>query len=81
MAETTQVAVTRTWAKISDGDCTVQSADKSSYYEVAVNATTPTNGASIILQLSEPTTFAYKTAVWCRIHANGKGSATLNVIK
>ena len=81
MAATTQATVTRTWSKIADGDCTVQSANASNYYEVAVNATTPTNGASIILQLSEPTTFAYKTAVWCRIHTAGKNSAVLNVIK
>lgn len=81
MAATTQVTVTRTWSKIADGDCTVQSVDNSSYYEVAVSAASPTNGASIVLKLIEPTTFAYKTAVWCRLHTVGKDSATLNVIK
>lgn len=81
MAATTQVNVTKTWVKLSDGDCTVQSADNSSYYEIAISAVSPTNGASITLKLIEPTTFAYKTAVWCRIHTVGKDSATLNVIK
>lgn len=81
MAATTQVTVTRTWSKIADGDCTVQSVNNSDYYEVAVSAASPTNGASIVLKLIEPTTFAYKTAVWCRIHTAGKNSAVLNVIK
>ena len=81
MAETTQVAVTRTWSKIADGDCTVQSVSNSDFYEIAVSEASPTNGASIVLKIIEPTTFAYKTAVWCRIHTVGKDSAILNVIK
>lgn len=81
MAETTQVTVTKTWTKLADGDCTVQSANASNYYQIAVSAEIPTTDAAIIMQLAEPTTFAYQTAIYCRLPSNGKDSAIINVIK
>lgn len=81
MAVTTQVTISKTWTKISDGDCTVQSTSNNELMQIAINATTPVN-AYIQLSLAEPTTFAYKTAVWARLtNSSTKTTETLNVIK
>lgn len=82
MAATTQVTVTKAWTKLSDGDCTVQAAYIGDFYHIAISATTPTGSASIKLKLNEPATFAYKTAVYCKLASNSKrDSAPINVIK
>ena len=82
MAETTEITVTKAWTKLSDGDCTVQAAYIGDFYHIAVGATTPTGDASIKLKLNEPATFAYKTAVYCKLSSNSeRDSAPINVIK
>lgn len=82
MAATTEVTVTKVWTKLSDGDCTVQAAYTDDFYHIAVSATAPTSDASIKLKLNEPATFAYKTAVYCKLASNSKRtSAPINVIK
>ena len=81
--ETTQVTVTKTWSKISDGNCTIQSQSPSNIYEFAVGASTPVN-ASLSLMISQPVNFAYGNPVWCRLAVSSdssKNSAVLNVIK
>ena len=83
MAETIEVTVTKTWVKVSDGDCTLQSVNPSNEYEVSASATTPTvKGLS--LKLNEPVNIAYKTAVWCRLKLSSipsKADAKIIVIK
>lgn len=82
MAATTQVTVTKAWTKLSDGDCTAQAAYIGDFYHIAVSAAAPTGDASIKLKLNEPATFAYKTAVYCKLAGNSKrDSAPINVIK
>lgn len=82
MAATTQVTITRTWSKIADGDCTVQADYAGDFYHIAINPTAPTGSASIKMKLEEPVTFAYKTAVYCKLASNSKRtSASVNVIK
>ena len=82
MVATTEVTVTKTWTKLSDGDCTVQAAYVGDFYHIAISATAPTDDASIKLNLIEPATFAYKTAVYCKLASNSeRDSAPINVIK
>ena len=82
MAATTQVAVTKAWVKLSDGDCTVQADYAGDFYHIAINPTAPSGSASIKMKLDEPVTFAYKTAVYCKLASNSKRtSAPINVIK
>ena len=82
MAATTQVNVTKAWVKLSDGDCTVQADYAGDYYHIAINPTAPAGNASIKMKLDEPVTFAYKTAVYCKLASNSKRtSAPINVIK
>lgn len=82
MVATTEVTVTKAWTKLSDGDCTVQAAYIGDFYHIAISETVPTSDASIKLKLNEPTTFAYKTAVYCKLASNSKRDSTLiNVIK
>ena len=82
MAATTQVTVTKAWTKLSDGDCTVQSDYIGDFYHIAISETVPTRDASIKIKLDKPKTFAYKTAVYCKLASNSKrDSAPINIIK
>ncbi len=83
MAETTEVTVTKTWAKLSDGDCTVQSVISSELFDIAISTALPTTNARIQMRLNTPVTFAYKTAVWIRLNqlAQTPATAKVNVIK
>lgn len=82
MAATTQIAVTKAWTKLSDGDVTVQAAYADDFYHIAISATAPTGDVSIKMKLDEPVNFAYKTAVYCKLASNSKRtSAPVNVIK
>ena len=82
MVDTTKHAVTGEWQQVSEGDCTIQSESPGPIYEVAITSDLPSD-AFITMPFDEPTTFAYKTPVWLRLHA--KGSASLekmvNIIK
>ena len=81
MATTTQATITTAWAKISDGDCTVQSKITGVAYdfEVAVSTTTPSS-ASLRISLAIPITFAYKTPIWLRLTDNS-APRVVNIIK
>lgn len=82
MAATTQVTVSRVWTKLSDGDCTVQADYTDDFYHIAISATSPVGAASIKMRLDKPITFAYKTAVYCKLASNSKRTTALvNVIK
>lgn len=82
MAATTQVTVTKAWTKLSDGDCTVQAAYIGDFYRIAISETVPISDAGLVTKLDEPVTFAYKTAVYCKLASNSKRtSAPINVIK
>lgn len=82
MAITVQQAVTGSWVKISEGDCTIQSVKAGTLYNISVGTPAPTE-AALALKLDEPTTFAYKSPVWARLNAKGNAgmSSTINVIK
>lgn len=82
MADTTKVSVSKTWVKLSDGDCTVQ-ANTQEQLEFAIKATTPTTDASLLLRINEPITLAYKTAVWCRLPSSymRNNSIAVSVVK
>lgn len=81
MATTTQVTVTKSWVKLASGDCTVQSIKSSGLFDIAVGADEPSSSAYITISLATPTTFAYKTAVWCKLSSSSGDSTTINVIK
>lgn len=82
MATTTRVTVTKSWTKLSDGDCTVQATFDNEQFLIAISATAPATDAAILLALNEPVTFAYKTAVWCKVPTGGNEQAKIiNVIK
>jgi len=83
MVATTKVTVSKSWSKVSDGDCTMQSVNPSNSYHVAVGANAPTTDAYLTLPLFEPTTLAYKTPVWCKLSLSSllKDNAVLNIIK
>lgn len=80
MAETTQVTVTKSWTKLADSDCTIQAVHKG-FYCIAVNALEPTDDAHLTIKLDEPATFAYATAIWCRLPQGSIESVKVNVIK
>lgn len=67
MASTTRKSITGSWLKISDGDCTVQSLVYDTNFHISVGATTPKTNEYITLKLTEATTFAYSSPVWCRV--------------
>lgn len=82
MTITVKQLITSEWQQVSDGDCTIQSEAPNSVYEIAVTAEPPTD-AFIFMELSEATTFAYKTPVWLRLRAKGTASLerAVNIIK
>lgn len=75
MAVTTNKSITSSWSKISDGDCTVQSMVHDTYFHISVGSTTPTGNAYITLKLTEATTFAYASPVWCRTRETGSNQS------
>lgn len=79
MASTTRKNITASWQKISDGDCTVQSLVHDTQFYISVGATTPKGEEYIILKLTEATTFAYSSPVWCRV-ADASASQPIVVI-
>lgn len=83
MATTTQIAVTKAWVKLSDSDCTVQ-ANSNEQLQFSMNATAPITDAALLLRISEPVTFAYKTPVWCRLPPSSytrDESIVVNIVK
>ena len=82
MAITAQQVITGNWIKVSDGDCTMQSEASGILFDIAVSPTEPVQG-SLFVSLDQPTTFAYKTAVWVRLNAKGGISmqCIINIIK
>ena len=83
MADTTTQVVTGTWVKVSDSDCTIQSADNTGIrFDVSIGLSTPTDAALRVI-LDEATTFAYKSPVWVKLNAKGNASnqRTINVVK
>lgn len=82
MATTSKQLITSEWQQVSDGDCTIQSELPNTTYEVTVTTEPPTD-SFITMQLTEATTFAYKTPVWLRLHEKGAANLerAVNIIK
>ncbi len=81
MATTTQLTITKTWQKISDSDCTVQSVYSYEQFKFASGLTAPADGAGLLIQINEPVNFSYKAPIWCRLINPSATTAVINIIK
>lgn len=81
MGTTTQLTITKTWQKISDSDCTVQSVYSAEQFQFANNATIPTTTASLLIRINEPVNLAYKSPIWCKLPDSATKNELINVIK
>ena len=81
MISTTSQVVTGEWQQVSAGDCTIQLFEDSSLYDISIGDDTPTDALTI--NIGEPITLAYSSAVWVRLHAKGSSSMSkqINIIK
>lgn len=79
---TSQMTITSSWQKVSDSDCTIQSLQAGVLYDFVVGTSTPTT-AFLYKTMDTPTTLAYKTPVWLRLHSKGSSGnqQIINIIK
>lgn len=79
---TTQATVTKSWTKLSDGNCILQAEVVTDYYNIAVGEAAPDGDAKLSIKLDKPKTFGLDTAVWCRLSSNSlRDSSVINIIK
>lgn len=81
MGTTTQLTITKTWQKISDGDCTVQSVYSAEQFQFANSDTEPTTSASLLIRINEPANFGYQSPIWCKLPSTANKDELINVIK